>query len=110
MQCKSVASNVIYPVLVFINNEIKAPGMLDFVRQTFTNALAMSQAAYDATVQTPLNQGVQAALASLVNPSTPVQSTPAQFAARKFHFKIAWIFCIRVADQILAQRYLARRV
>jgi hypothetical protein len=73
--------------------------MLDFVRQTFTNALAMSQAAYDATVQTPLNQGVQAALASLVNPSTPVQSTPAQFAARKFRFKFRWIFSfMRIAD------------
>lgn len=57
------------------------PGMLDFVRSSLANALQMSQAAYDTTVQQ--NPIVQQVLASLVNPANPVQSTPVQFATRK---------------------------
>lgn len=57
--------------------------MLDFVKATFTNALVMSQAAYAATSQTPLNQGVSATLDSLVQIAPPNQ-TVAQKAAGEF--------------------------
>ena len=71
---------IYYAVVLMI---AKAPGMLAFVRETFTNAIAMSQAAYAATAQAPMNQGVTAALNSLVT-TTGGATTPAQWAAREF--------------------------
>lgn len=91
---------------ILTNNGNLAPGMLDFVQQTFANALTMSQAAYDATSQTPLNSGVQNIFTSLVNIQDPVVlTTPAEFATRKFCF-IVRIFCRSVADQFVGKKYL----
>jgi hypothetical protein len=70
---------IYYAVVLMI---AKAPGILAFVRATFTNAITMSQAAY-AVVQAPMNQGVTDTLNRLVT-TTGGAATPAQWAAREF--------------------------
>jgi hypothetical protein len=63
-------------------NDRKSTRNVSFCQGTFTNAIAMSQAAH-AAVQAPMNQGVTDTLNSLVT-TTGGAATTAQWTTREF--------------------------